>query len=147
MSNRRYRDQILRHIAVSYAVAVVDNFTLMDVNYRPHHVNLVDDFIFEDGLVRIEWPGYFPDMNPIELLSGDRGRGIAGCLQVPHILQELKTALLEKWNRILQLLINSFTDSMPQRCSTLLAVQGNHTCLLKTFSFEETLFTFQTYTM
>ncbi|GFV43632.1 hypothetical protein TNCV_2679331 [Trichonephila clavipes] len=31
------------------------------------------------------------------------------------------------WDRIPQLVINSLIDSMPQRCSTLLAVRGNHT--------------------
>ncbi|GFX05112.1 transposable element Tc1 transposase [Trichonephila clavipes] len=42
-------------------------------------------------------------------------------------LQELERALLEEWDRIPQLVINSLIDSMPQRCSTLLAVHGNHT--------------------
>ncbi|GFV17641.1 hypothetical protein TNCV_4406761 [Trichonephila clavipes] len=36
-------------------------------------------------------------------------------------------ALLEEWDRIPQLVINSLIDSMPQRCSTLLDVRGNHT--------------------
>ncbi|GFV11404.1 hypothetical protein TNCV_1046231 [Trichonephila clavipes] len=31
------------------------------------------------------------------------------------------------WDRIPQLVINSLIDSMPQRCSALLAVRGNHT--------------------
>ncbi|GFV26682.1 transposable element Tc1 transposase [Trichonephila clavipes] len=41
--------------------------------------------------------------------------------------QGLERALLEEWDRIPQLMINSLIDSMPQRCSTLLAVRGNHT--------------------
>ncbi|GFV95805.1 transposable element Tcb2 transposase [Trichonephila clavipes] len=44
----------------------------------------------------------------------------------PQTLQELERALLEEWDRIPQLVINSVIDSMPQRCSTLLAVGGNH---------------------
>ncbi|GFU80280.1 hypothetical protein TNCV_3520571 [Trichonephila clavipes] len=42
-------------------------------------------------------------------------------------LQELERALLEEWDRIPQLVINSLIDSMLQRCSTLLAVRGKHT--------------------
>ncbi|GFX61521.1 transposable element Tcb2 transposase [Trichonephila clavipes] len=42
-------------------------------------------------------------------------------------LQELERALLEEWDRIPQLVINSLIESMPQRCSTLLGVHGNHT--------------------
>ncbi|GFV03262.1 hypothetical protein TNCV_4018591 [Trichonephila clavipes] len=34
---------------------------------------------------------------------------------------------LEEWDRIPQLVINSLIDSMPQRCSTLLTIRGNHT--------------------
>ncbi|GFW89527.1 transposable element Tc1 transposase [Trichonephila clavipes] len=45
----------------------------------------------------------------------------------PKTLQELERALLEEWDRIPQLVINSLIDSMPRRCSTLLAVHGNHT--------------------
>ncbi|GFU88086.1 transposable element Tcb2 transposase [Trichonephila clavipes] len=45
----------------------------------------------------------------------------------PTTLQELERALLEEWDRIPQLVINSHIDSMPQRCSTLLDVRGNHT--------------------
>ncbi|GFV15226.1 transposable element Tcb2 transposase [Trichonephila clavipes] len=45
----------------------------------------------------------------------------------PTNSQELKELFLEEWDRIPQLVINSLIDSMSQRCSTLLAVRGNHT--------------------
>ena len=49
---------------------------------------------------------------------------------------------LQVWDRILQLLINSPIDSIPQRCSTLLAVRENHIPLLKTTFKETTIFFF-----
>ena len=49
--------------------------------------------------------------------------------------------LQEKWNRISQFLINSLIDTMPQKCSTLLTVRGNHTPT-KTLFFKETPFLF-----
>ncbi|GFW45022.1 transposable element Tc1 transposase [Trichonephila clavipes] len=55
------------------------------------------------------------------------GRRVAGHQPPPQALQELEKALLEEWDRIPQLVINSLIDSMPQRCSALLAVRGNHT--------------------
>ncbi|GFW56303.1 transposable element Tcb2 transposase [Trichonephila clavipes] len=55
------------------------------------------------------------------------GRRVAGRQIPPQTLQELERALLEEWDKIPQLVINSLIDSMPQRCSTLLAVRGNHT--------------------
>ena len=57
-----------------YAAAVVDNFMVMDDNCRPHHANLVDDFLFEEGIVRMEWPAYSPDMNPIDSVWDNLGR-------------------------------------------------------------------------
>ncbi|GFX29049.1 transposable element Tcb2 transposase [Trichonephila clavipes] len=124
---RRYRDEILRPIVVPYAAANADDFILMNDNCRPHRANLVEDFLFKEGIVRMEWPACSPDMNPIEHVWDALGRRVAGRQPPPQILQELERALLEEWARIPQLVINSFIDSMPQRCSTLLAVRGNHT--------------------
>ncbi|GFV77950.1 transposable element Tcb2 transposase [Trichonephila clavipes] len=54
LTARRYRDEILRPIVVPYAAAIGDDFILMDDNYRPHCANLVEDFLFEEGIVRME---------------------------------------------------------------------------------------------
>ncbi|GFW95506.1 transposable element Tcb1 transposase [Trichonephila clavipes] len=121
------RDEILRPIVVPYAAAIGDDFILMDDNCRPHRANLVEDFFFEEGIVRMEWPACSPDMNPTEHVWDALGRRVAGRQPPPQTLKELERALLEEWDRIPQLLINSLIDSMPQRCSTLLAVRGNHT--------------------
>ncbi|GFV83613.1 transposable element Tcb2 transposase [Trichonephila clavipes] len=75
----------------------------------------------------MEWTACSPDMNPIEHVWDALGRRVAGRQPPPKTLQELERALLEEWDRIPQLLINSLIDSMPQRCSTLLVVRGNHT--------------------
>ncbi|GFV80715.1 transposable element Tcb2 transposase [Trichonephila clavipes] len=127
LTARRYRDEILRPIVVPYAAAIGDDFILMDNNCRPHRANLVEDFLFEEGIVRMEWPGCSPDMNPIEHVWDALGRRVAGLQPPPQTLQELERALLEEWDRIPQLVINSIIDSMPQRCSNLLAILGNHT--------------------
>ncbi|GFW03429.1 transposable element Tcb2 transposase [Trichonephila clavipes] len=99
----------------------------MDDNCRPHRANLVNDFLFEKGIVRMELSACFSDMNPIEHVWNALERRVAGRQPPPQTLQELERALLEEWDRIPQIVINSFIDSMPQRCSTLLAVRGNHT--------------------
>ncbi|GFV25415.1 transposable element Tcb2 transposase [Trichonephila clavipes] len=127
LTARRYRDEILRPIVVPYAAAIGDDFILMDDNSRPHRANLVEDSLFEEGIVRRKWPACSPDMNPIEHVWDALGRRVAGRQPPPQTLQELERALLEEWDRIPQLVINSLIDSMPQRCSTLLAVRGNHT--------------------
>ncbi|GFV25870.1 transposable element Tcb2 transposase [Trichonephila clavipes] len=127
LTARRYRDEILRPVLVPYAAAIEDDFILMDDNCRPHRANLVGDFLFEEGIVRMKWPACSPDMNPIEHVWDALGRRIAGRQPPPQTIQELERALLEEWDRIPQLVINSLIESMPQRFSTLLAVHGNHT--------------------
>ncbi|GFW37341.1 transposable element Tcb2 transposase [Trichonephila clavipes] len=124
---RPYRDEILRPIVVPYAAAIGDDFILMDDNCRPHRANLGEDSLFEEEIVRMELPACSPDMNPIEHVWDALGRRVAGRQPPPQTHQELKRALLEEWDRIPQLMINSLIDSMPQRCSTLLAVRRNHT--------------------
>ncbi|GFT76587.1 transposable element Tcb1 transposase [Trichonephila clavipes] len=121
------REEILKPIVVPYAAAIGDDFILMDDNCRPHRANLVEDFLFEEGIVRMEWPAGSPDMDPKEHVWDALGRRVAGREPPPQTLQELERALLEEWDRIPQLVINSLIESMPQRCLTLLAVHGNRT--------------------
>ncbi|GFW62336.1 transposable element Tcb2 transposase [Trichonephila clavipes] len=54
LTARRCRNEILRPIVVLYAAAFGDDFILMDNNCRPHRAKLVEDFLFEEGIVRME---------------------------------------------------------------------------------------------
>ena len=54
LTGRRYRDEILRSIVVPYALAIGDNFILMDDNFIPHRANLVNDFFLEKGIIQME---------------------------------------------------------------------------------------------
>ncbi|GFV21645.1 transposable element Tcb2 transposase [Trichonephila clavipes] len=68
----------------------------MDDNRRPHRANLMEDFLFEEGIVLSEWAGCSPDMNPIKHVWDALGRRVAGRQPPPQILQELERALFWK---------------------------------------------------
>ncbi|GFX66963.1 transposable element Tcb2 transposase [Trichonephila clavipes] len=58
-------------------------------------------FVHEsEGIVRLEWPAFSPDMNPIEHTWDALGRRVAGRQPPPQNLQELERAVLEEWDRI-----------------------------------------------
>ncbi|GFW81815.1 transposable element Tcb2 transposase [Trichonephila clavipes] len=90
LTARRYRDEILRPIVVPYAAAIGDDFILMDDNCRPHRAKQVEDFLFEEGIVRMEWPACSPDMNPIEHVWDALGRRVAGHQIPPQLSKNWK---------------------------------------------------------
>ncbi|GFY17270.1 transposable element Tcb2 transposase [Trichonephila clavipes] len=53
-----------------YAAAIGNDFILMDDNARPHRAGIVEEYLEDHGLERMEWPARSPDLNPIEHLLG-----------------------------------------------------------------------------
>ncbi|GFY10195.1 transposable element Tcb2 transposase [Trichonephila clavipes] len=90
LTARRYRDEILRPIVVPYAAAIGDDFILMDDNCGPHRANLGKNSLFEEGIVRMEWPACSPDMNLKEHVWDALERRVAGHQPPPQTLQELQ---------------------------------------------------------
>ncbi|GFU83223.1 transposable element Tcb2 transposase [Trichonephila clavipes] len=88
LTAHRYRDEILRPIVVPYAAAIGDDFILMDDNCSPHRANLVEDFLFKEGIVRMEWPACSPDMNPIKHVWDALGKGELLAANHPHKLSK-----------------------------------------------------------
>ncbi|GFT51234.1 transposable element Tcb2 transposase [Trichonephila clavipes] len=66
----RYQDEILDPYVRPYAAAIGNDFILMDDNARPHRARIVEEYLEDHGLERMEWPARSPDLNPIEHLLG-----------------------------------------------------------------------------
>ncbi|GFW34205.1 transposable element Tcb2 transposase [Trichonephila clavipes] len=52
----RYRDEILDPYVRPYAAAIGNDFILMDDNARPHRARIVEEYLEDHGLERMEWP-------------------------------------------------------------------------------------------
>ncbi|GBN54018.1 hypothetical protein AVEN_256391-1, partial [Araneus ventricosus] len=100
LTAQRYRDDILKPIAVPYAAAIEDESILMEDNARPHRAEPVDNFLFDEGIFRMDWLAYSPDLNPIEHVWSILGRRVAGRLLPPETIPQLQSYLIQMWKRI-----------------------------------------------
>ncbi|GFU13310.1 DDE_3 domain-containing protein [Trichonephila clavipes] len=89
-------------------------FLFMDDNARPHRSNIVDECLQSEGITRMDWPAYSPDLNPIEHVWDMLGRRIAAIQPPPTCLPELWRALLGEWCIIPQDQIDNLILSMPR---------------------------------
>ncbi|GFU83876.1 transposable element Tcb1 transposase [Trichonephila clavipes] len=111
----RYRDEVLEPIVRLYAAAVDPTFVLMDDNARPHRADIVDDYLESEGIVRIAWPAYSPDLNPIEILCDALGRAVSSRFPPLATLIELETDVQEEWRLLNSALVDHPIESIVRR--------------------------------
>ncbi|GFW22191.1 transposable element Tc3 transposase [Trichonephila clavipes] len=122
----RYRDEILDQYVRPYAAAIANDFILMDDNARPHRARIVEEYLDDHGLERMEWPARSPDLNPIEHLWDYLGREVAALNPPPRSLHELKRGLLCVWSSLPIPVSDNLINSMGNRCRQCIQVRGGH---------------------
>ncbi|GFX99622.1 transposable element Tc3 transposase [Trichonephila clavipes] len=122
----RYRDEILDPYVRPYAAAIGNDFILMDDNARPHRAQIVEEYLEDHGLERMEWPARSPDLNPIEHLWDYLGREVAALNPPPRSLHELKQGLLCVWSSLPIPVSDNLINSMGNRCRQCIQVRGGH---------------------
>ncbi|GFW28839.1 transposable element Tc3 transposase [Trichonephila clavipes] len=122
----RYRDETLNPYVRPYAAAIGNNFILMDDNARPHRARIVEEYLEDHGLERMEWPARSPDLNPIEHLWDYLGREVAALNPPPRSLHELKQGLLCVWSSLPIPVSDNLINSMGNRCRQCIQVRGGH---------------------
>ncbi|GFW68879.1 transposable element Tcb1 transposase [Trichonephila clavipes] len=69
----------------------------MDDNARTHRADIVDDYLESEGIARMAWSAYSPDLNPIENLWDALSHAVCSRFPPPATLIKLETALQEEW--------------------------------------------------
>ncbi|GBM63718.1 hypothetical protein AVEN_72991-1 [Araneus ventricosus] len=98
----------------------------MDDNARTHSAAIVDDFLESEGIARMEWTTYSPDLNPIENLWDALGRAVYRRFPPPATLRDLEIALQEEWRLLDSAAVDHLLTSMITRCTLCMKVKGAH---------------------
>ena len=69
----------------------------MDDKARLYRARVVEEYIHQETIVRMDWPACSPDLNPIEHVWN---MPILRRPVQPTTLMELENVLIEKWNNI-----------------------------------------------
>ena len=127
MTAQTYLNRVLAPIVRPMAEAIGPEFVLVDDNARPHRARVVNEFLQNQEIRRLDWPACSPDLNPIEHLWDQLQRRISGRNTLPQTLDELQTALLEEWEAIPQDCIKTLVRSMPRRLQAVINARGGPT--------------------
>ena len=122
-----YRDNILQPLVLPAMQALGPGAMLQDDNARPHRARVVNDFLAEQQVIRMDWPACSPDLNPIEHAWDVLGRRIREHHPPAENLNQLFQFLRQEWNLIPQLTLRRLVDSMRQRCLACIRARGGHT--------------------
>ena len=123
LTGQRYIDEVLRPVVVPFLRQHQCQF--QDDNARPHRARIVQEFLRQNNVVRIDWPARSPDMSPIEHVWDILGRRVRSRTPRPRTLHELAAALQDEWRRIPQQQITRGVRSM--RFQAVYAAYGGHT--------------------
>ena len=100
---------------------------LQDDNARPHRVMIVDAYLQQQHITRIDWPACSPDLNPIEHVWDQLGRAVQARLNVNSTRADLRMFLVEEWDRLPQDNVQRMVHSMRRRCAACIAARGGPT--------------------
>lgn len=112
----RTASEILAPYALRYTGAFDAEFILMDDNVRPHRTRLVDEYLEDEGLKRMECPSQSPYLNPIEYLWNYLGRQVAALNPTPRSVNELEKEFIDMLGLLPIPVSDNLFDSMESRC-------------------------------
>ena len=99
----------------------------MDDNYRPHRAHLVNEFLHDNNIARLEGPACSPDMNPTDHDWNTMKRAVFGREALPTTLRDLRRFAVEEWDNLDQQDLDELVDSIPRRIQACINARGHVT--------------------
>ena len=96
----------------------------MDDNSRNHRAHLVNKFLHDNNIARLEWPACSPDMNPIDHAWDTLKRAVFGRDDPPTTLRDLRRFAVDDWDNLDQQDLDELVDSMPLRIQACINARG-----------------------
>lgn len=126
MTSEKYKNVLEKYLLPSINDLGVKDPILLDDSARPHRTQLIKNWLDQNQIESVEWPGNSPDLNPIENLWGI----------LKHKIRKTtiftKRTLIEKiiytWNyQIEKSVLRKLSDSMTTRIHNLIKNKGQMT--------------------
>ena len=90
-------------------------------------VRVVTDFLRQQGIARMDWPAYSPDLAPIEHAWDELGRRVRNNHAPLANLHDMGQLLMAEWQAIPQEFFRRLINSMRQRCVECIRAKGGFT--------------------
>ena len=104
-----------------------NNWLLADDNVRPHRACVVDAYLHEQDIIRMDWARYRPDINSIKHIWDEIGRGLEELDPQSVNLRQLGVLIQTLWQRIPLERVQTLVSSMPCRVRALVDPRGDST--------------------
>ena len=89
-----------------------------------HRARIVDAYLQQQHITRIDWSACSQDLNPIEHVWDQLGRAAQVRLNVNSTCADLRRFLVEEWDRLTQDNVQLLVHSMHRRCAACIAARG-----------------------
>lgn len=93
-------------------------------NASIHTAYLTKTWFLYHNIRLLDWPAHSPDLNPIENIWGIMTRRVYEGNKCFHTTDELKTAILNEWQKLEPDLLENLIQSMPKRCRLVIENKG-----------------------
>ena len=122
-----YRRVLEDHLVPHGRTWYRNNWLLADDNARPHRDCVVDAYLHEQNIIRMDWAPYRPDMNSMEHIWDGIGRGLEELDPQSVNLRQLGVVVQNLRQQIPLERVQTLVSSMPRRVRSLVDPRGSST--------------------